>query len=614
MYTPFVPNMATSQQTTQTESSSDGPTKITGTMTAEIVKVLQENGIPNDVDMFLKQADTFLARSQSLGSLSIFGGSDQKEYDVSDMVRIQSLANKVRFNKQLYDAAAKQLTDQNAWSEVALDDQGRMYVYSEDNGIETISPNQFHSNPEAYAPLTNSQLMALRENQPQFSFNQDILNNVSNSVGMESIIDHVKGIVKDFGTTTIEGYTAKNRDSIEAGFRELLMNGPDGYYKYKNTDQLNRGDRNNIEMALNYLYSSLPNNMKQLLRAKTAAEGGDPKSMDTHELLLLALTAHTSNSRSVDFDSAATNAGGKGSGSESESMIQTSYTTRVATGQDLPEEQWVSILPQGSRAELFASAQDVGPMVKKNGERVEQNNLQVLMREVEAFNVADMRSVTFGDNLVGSGDLNKILWDDASNLTRVWLPYDNVDGKITPNFQLQKIVDELSEYLSDHVLTPMEINDRIQRAFTGTALEGYVKYDSTTGNVQVSKEAMMPFLSFSAYAGDDSLDFNTKSPYLEKVSTDEGYKLTNMYDNFMWYGTQTPAKGQAKTRDTRSTHRDFYKGNVFIPIQSGVMGAHMGGDSYAPKSNFVNITQQSQLQRSQRAGYDRIISTSNALD
>ena len=112
-----------------------------------------------------------------------------------------------------------------------------MYVYSENDGISTVDPSEYYSNKDKYQALTNSQLLSLREHQPELAYRQDILNNLSNSVGMESIVNYLKGVIKDFGTKTIEGYTLKNKEQIEDGFRSLLMGGPDGYYKITNKDQ-----------------------------------------------------------------------------------------------------------------------------------------------------------------------------------------------------------------------------------------------------------------------------------------------------------------------------------------------------------------------------------------
>ena len=110
-YTPYLP--ATSGYPEQKDPSSSTASSSKDTpIKNQILSVLKENGIPSDVDSFLQQAGVFLSNSTHLSSSSLFGGTD--DYDLSDLIKIQSLANKVRFNKNLYDNAAERLTDQNA--------------------------------------------------------------------------------------------------------------------------------------------------------------------------------------------------------------------------------------------------------------------------------------------------------------------------------------------------------------------------------------------------------------------------------------------------------------------------------------------------------------------
>lgn len=111
VYTPFIPNRG--EQTQESSGSSEGQEKISGTFTKEVIDILKENGIPNDVDAFLQEADSFLSKSSSLSQFSIFGG-EGGDHNLSDVVRVQSLANRVKFNKELYDSASTQLTKESS--------------------------------------------------------------------------------------------------------------------------------------------------------------------------------------------------------------------------------------------------------------------------------------------------------------------------------------------------------------------------------------------------------------------------------------------------------------------------------------------------------------------
>ncbi len=149
------------------------------------------------------------------------------------------------------------------------------------------------------------------------------------------------------------------------------------FYVYNNAGEVAIAMKKN-QLALDYLYTSLPNNMKHLLKGKTAAEGGNPNSMDTRRLLAMALTEHTSETRAVNFDSSATASTGKGG---KDAMVQDSYIERLAD-QSFAHYEPVRITPANSQVSIIAQSQDKGPLVKRNMDSVEQNNLKVLMNEV----------------------------------------------------------------------------------------------------------------------------------------------------------------------------------------------------------------------------------------
>ena len=74
--------------------------------------IISENGIPTDVDTFLRQANAVLDKSKNF-SANLFGAANQS-YNVSDIIKLRSLANRTKFNKQLYDAATEQLSKERS--------------------------------------------------------------------------------------------------------------------------------------------------------------------------------------------------------------------------------------------------------------------------------------------------------------------------------------------------------------------------------------------------------------------------------------------------------------------------------------------------------------------
>ena len=159
-YTPFIPNNAYENvQGNISTATSNNTLSNDDTFTKEALEIISENGIPTDVDTFLRQANAVLDKSKNF-SANLFGAANQS-YNVSDIIKLRSLANRTKFNKQLYDAATEQLSKERSWAEAAVDDKGRMYVYSENDGISTVDPSEYYSNKDKYQALTNSQLLGI---------------------------------------------------------------------------------------------------------------------------------------------------------------------------------------------------------------------------------------------------------------------------------------------------------------------------------------------------------------------------------------------------------------------------------------------------------------------
>ena len=112
-YTPLIPNNAYENvQGNISTATSNNTLSNDDTFTKEALEIISENGIPTDVDTFLRQANAVLDKSKNF-SANLFGATNQS-YNVSDIIKLRSLANRTKFNKQLYDAATEQLTKERS--------------------------------------------------------------------------------------------------------------------------------------------------------------------------------------------------------------------------------------------------------------------------------------------------------------------------------------------------------------------------------------------------------------------------------------------------------------------------------------------------------------------
>ena len=589
-YTPFIPQSgATATSSGKTEKTE----KITGTLQKEIIDVLKENGLQNDVDSFLSQANSFLTTSQNLSAMSLFGGEDDK-YTMSHLIGILSMANKVKQNKAQYDLAADKLKAENAWNEVAVASNGYLYVIDANHKMSTISADEFHKNRDKYQALTNSQVLGLREQDPSLAYRSDILKDAAGAIGMKTISDQLVDVVNKFGTTTRNEYIKNTGDQISQsawdGMQILIGNGPQGYYK-----ATTKSERESVQSALSYLWRTLGADGQKRLRAETVINGGDPNK-NQYDLLMEVIQHHTDYERTVDFDSSASNYDPDGKkGDPTKSLTQGTLPMEVARGNLTETIAYMSPIAQrvSDKSMMAFKAWNAGQLQDRQGDVLHANNLQDLLPNVEQAKAADTSTVVFGNQVISPQELGSIVWDGSSLATRVALPKKYVNGKQVPDFDLMSRLNELNAWIDDNPgITSLEIQDKMK----DLASEG-ITFDINTKRYTISPDRMGFFLSFAAYGSDDLLNITDASkPFLHKLSRKDGRQLKDQFNNYVQYGKATPGKKEKQKNGFESSEAgDFYYGNVYIPIVDPLQATITTTNQYYPKSTFMDSSKQVEL-------------------
>ena len=585
VYTPFVPNQTGSQGTASSSSKSsdsDEDGKLTG-ITKEIVEILQSNGLPSDVEKFLNKANSFLSSSTSLSGMSLFGGTND-DYDLTDLIKIQKLANDVKWNKERFDKATSNLDSEDAWGEVAMDSRGYMYVQDTEGNIKTVSASEYSENFDKgkYIAITNGQLLAIREmTGSPLAMNSEVLNNVSGTIGIKSVQEYILGLVEKLGTTTEQGYGSKKQNEIINGIEQLMAAGPDGFYKITNTQQ-----GKDIKTALTYLYSQLSEPMKRTLRTTIAYNGGDP-SKDLIKFIGSILTENVDSTQSVDFDTTTTKHHLQQTGQDqsSEGSVTINDAIRLGTGHDLGVPQRLQIVTKNGGMAFSIFAQSAGKVKDTSGNPLPSTNIEQLLVKAEAIGGLSLGSISFGDQLLHESDYNKVMFNANKNMYRVEMPYKEVaSGKFVPNFELHAKLNRVQDRLKGQP----KIKQNILSALKAEGIsESEVRIDEQ-GNVRAINT--MPFLVLGGIAGSGTLSFNEESPYVHNLSREEGNAYKSSYNNIILSGDPYSDKDITGNSTTWSGS-NLYEGNIFIAIDPSI-AAHVGGTTKAPVSAITNVTQQ----------------------
>ena len=137
---------------------------------------------------------------------------------ISKLTHIKRLANQIKISKDLYNNAKTHMNQENTGSEYALTSDGKIYAVQKDEGgktlkISKIDISELDSKKEKYIPITNDDLLNIR-NSGEFqgiavkgmSFNDSVLYDVMNSVGMDDVVDRINTLVSKFGTNKITSF------------------------------------------------------------------------------------------------------------------------------------------------------------------------------------------------------------------------------------------------------------------------------------------------------------------------------------------------------------------------------------------------------------------------
>ena len=581
-YTPFFGDEAQTSKSSSSSSSSED--KEEQMIKKEIISILKENGLQNDVDYFLSKARQLLNNSINLG----FGDSS---YDMGDITRLVSLANRTRRNFESYTNARDQIIKQGAGSDLAISNRGGLYVLDSEGELKTISPDSYYKNSDKYRPLTNTDLMQLRENDSNLAFNSSVLSDMSNAVGMQTIVDYIKSTINAFGTSkeTKTGirFTEKTRGKIEEGFQQILSGvSPDGIYKYSIKQSIehqgyNDNTNEGLLEAVTYLYNTLAPNMKNVLRANCAAKGMDPnKAENVHSLLIMAIQEHTNHGVTIDeditYDDTATKGKGGNGSTGTSGLIPESWGNSIQKNQGMPVEG--STVLRGGNIKFNLPGYHYGNVMDNNNKQVSN----VTMGD-ETYNnllshglVDTRRTAYFGDipisnmAIVGQG----VLVDNTRGGMVTYVPVDNT-GNI--DMDLFKQMTEIQEkIISERVLDPIQ-RQKIWESY------GFV-YDPQTGVGKPQGYQLARYWVQSAYTstGADVFENKTLRNAMSIARADD-----DLIENLgLAYNADPSHSNRPKIDISAGWFGKSYEGLLFIPLNNNQIETLVAeGTGYIQKPN-----------------------------
>lgn len=575
IYTPFIPEQATTGNSTSSKSNSSDDDSKLDPLDKELLSLMKDqNLLPSDINQIFSRLIAFQKKTQSLTD---FGDNSYRSV-MPGMLQIMQMVSNARYNKAKSDEAIKIMSNQNTGADVALDKYGRMYVQNMDGEIKHIAPSEYDS--EKYRPISNSELLYLREN--SLPFDTDILSDISETVGLTDISKEIDRIIDAFGKTKSEQYYDKDVVDIFTALKS-----PDGIYKL--TEEKTSAD---LRKAWNVIYKQLPTKMQHVLNARAALTDSNVADY-IHEIVLSNLDY----TQGIDYDATQSKAAGYDTDpnatkkAAAEQLTQDNYLQQIGNRRLYRSE--AAIVPTAAQISdtgaLIVPVYNAGMPVDKQMDGIGMMTLSNFRVKAEASKAGDFSSVTFGNRLLRDNEFDQIVYDGVSELNIAMLPYkhDSTTGQITPDFDkliafnyIQGLIDE-NPNISETELAQKARDKGYDLVQLG--------YDRKTNSINLPDT--MPFITFSAYANKDSLNIPKSSrPFLEHLSNADGKQIMDKIETLINYGELTPTKNSKKLNNFNGPERwDLYHGNVYVPMANAARAMLLSGiGEFVPKTSMTD--------------------------
>lgn len=435
------PSQTSSQQRSSGNSQSNEKGKLTEKDFFDMLKDI--DGLPNEMNAIVGN----LMNTFRLSALTGVDPGDLATTYLSNLYQVKVASQ----NKATYDKAVEQANKNGAMAEPAISIDGRLIVQNQDGRISTISLDNYFQNEDKYKLLTVSNLANLRAYSPELAYNPEVFNIINNSVGFESFQSLIKQAAQTLGSTeytrngmfSAEGNASKGwalLQTLREDDRVQAMSSvtAEGLYKYKIIDKNQLGQ---INALTDYMLAVLPDNAKTWAAFKLKNPN---KNEATKELIVNYLTSGVSPSHTFDIDyqgSMSKVSGNKSEGDKTSSDgTRTTFLTALQNGYGGRNE--TRTLNFGNNTNFNVTGTAYGASQSIDNKVIINSTLENLLAQTGIAGITSADSITFGDNLINSNQLNKIAIENTGGFWAV-LPCIKEGSAVVPNFELINKFDKL---------------------------------------------------------------------------------------------------------------------------------------------------------------------------
>lgn len=550
----------------------------------EVLKMLDKmEGLPSDMKEITDELQNFYINQH------YDPNPDTSNIQTRYIKTISKIKNSA-FHKSEYDRTLKTVEKNGGLNEIAIDERGRLLCMNKEGDFKRLKVEELETN-SGYQPLTNSELLWYRANDPDLAFNSNLLPIVENGIGMQTVNTMINTIIDRLGTSssTNEGYISSDSKQLLNGIKAYVQASQssiddfnptlDNLYKYSVID---KSQKRQIELAFNYIYATLPENAKTLLKVKS--DGTDNGAKTLISQMINSQASYTSDYK-ITMDTPNSSSGSSKSGKSGGiggiamnpvSLLQAQYG----------QKQQINIqTAEGGNNGIQVNTVRM-PIVKKDGNSIGSSSTLNDVTTSGFAGMLDFENASMGGSMIPTVGFENIAINGTALYT-AYLPIDiheyNTTGNIKPDIAMLGRYKEAQDIiLKEKITDPKKINE-IYREHNlpimfdgkGDVLTNYKSFGIINGTALES-------------AFNTDVDFDD---YLRET-TDE-----NEIANALHIINKNRGGGNEIDHDSKSffdsllgTDYDrVYKGTIFIPVNEDYFTATAGFGEYPTNSEAQAI-------------------------
>lgn len=526
-------------------------------------------GLPSDVEVAMWKLQS-VEESLNLDFFQDFTSNVENRY----LNALQTM-NQLSFSREQYDKALDNVKSNGGLNEAAIDQYGQVYM-TNGKDYKLMSPEK--AKQSGWKQMTNQDLLYLRANDPSLSGKDEILNVVNNGIGISQVTKMIQDSIGNLGTNSNSetAYATTQQGQLIQGLNDFIKAAQEtGQYDASIEDLykaqiINKTQAQQAQQAIAYIYKTLPQNAKSLLKTRT--EGGtDKEALNLISTLVLSKTSED-RSFTVDLEGGPTKKSmskDANAGSKDDTELKTSLPLQVM--QDMGEADIAPVtIDKGDGVQMSVYGSFFSAINDKKGEPIVNTSLQNMLAQSGLQDIVkNVRSITFGDQKLTPEQLSKITYNNTG-IVRADLPV-NEDGTVKLS-----VLDDFNAAMNEIKGLGNASREQVEAIKAKYHLDQYLKDDGTPDPKHTA-----PFMLTEGYTTEKNGIEDTAYVKHIKNPTDDQIQLIK---DSLTVGTGKDAK--VPDIDTFDWYNPFdyfgteniYKATVYIPISSNVGAAIRGGN------------------------------------